>query len=184
MSCLSPWQLNANNFPEAENLLISPSGWLRHLKFENTAEVTFCQFGSCLNWIRICTCFLMHNRRIPKIEVWKPQPQTLFKYWQSVEMCDGLLAECANSTRMTKPTDKVTTQSWDEKFKSKPKLLKLEYRKSNSRDQNTGSKIKAQIRKEELHMWPCIWPFRCQPGSFENCNLPNTFSPQKIYKCR
>lgn len=37
MSYFSPRELNVN---EAENVLFLSSGWLQHLKFENTTEVT------------------------------------------------------------------------------------------------------------------------------------------------
>lgn len=46
MSCLSPRELNASDFSEVEDLLVSLFGCLRQLKFENTAKVTLCQLHS------------------------------------------------------------------------------------------------------------------------------------------
>ena len=48
ISCFSLKELSANDFPQLDDLLISFFGWLRQLKFENTAEVTLCQLGLSL----------------------------------------------------------------------------------------------------------------------------------------
>ena len=45
ISCFSQKELSANDFPHLDDLLISLFGWLRQLKFENTAQVALCQLG-------------------------------------------------------------------------------------------------------------------------------------------
>ena len=48
ISCFSPMELNANDFPEVEDRFVSLFGCLRQLKFENTAEVALWQLHSSL----------------------------------------------------------------------------------------------------------------------------------------
>ena len=62
ISCFSQKELIANDFPQLNDLLIPHFGWLRKLKFENTAKVTLCQLGLSLKSVYL---LVFHMKRVP-----------------------------------------------------------------------------------------------------------------------